>query len=282
MDGHICAMVDHRAPKTGLVGFYECIDEKTIRATLFHEAERVLRAQGCTRILGPVQLTIWHSYRLAAEQPADTFFMEPINDDRYLADFAENGFMRKERHVSAQRSDFRTILPHTAHAYAALAQNGLRLHRCTEETFTRCMRDIYDVASMAFRQSDGFIPLSFDEFAYFYEPYRTKTDDAIIEVVYAEDGQERNTIPVGFCFSVPDPLRSGTMILKTIAVLPSHQQHGIGAALLHSLHRAAVERGVHTCIYALIRMGNNVSKLPYPGAKIIREYWTFEKQLSTP
>ena len=53
----------------------------------------------------------------------------------------------------------------------------------------------------------------------------------------------------------------------------------MGAALLYGQHKKAQELGATKEIYALIKMENIITKLPYPGIEVIRKYVLMEKDL---
>ena len=53
----------------------------------------------------------------------------------------------------------------------------------------------------------------------------------------------------------------------------------MGAALLYGQHKKAQELEATKEIYALIKMENIITKLPYPGIEVIRKYVLMEKDL---
>jgi N-acetylglutamate synthase-like GNAT family acetyltransferase len=63
--------------------------------------------------------------------------------------------------------------------------------------------------------------------------------------------------------------------MKTIAVLPTMQQMGIGNALVFKVHTDAIHSGIEKIIYALIRKDNQVKHFPTDHITIFREYCTY-------
>lgn len=48
---------------------------------------------------------------------------------------------------------------------------------------------------------------------------------------------------IGFCYAAPEPLTEGTWNMRAIAVLPSRQQTGVGAALVKALEAKLIALG---------------------------------------
>jgi len=124
-----------------------------------------------------------------------------------------------------------------------------------------------------FIDSWSFVNISEEEYMYIYQDYEKDINNLIIQIISEKDGKD-----VGFCSSVLDPINN-LIVLKTIGVLPEYQNKRIGSALLCYQHKKAQEMKLSKEIYALIQLGNIVTKLPYPGIKVIRKYVTLEKQI---
>ena len=95
----------------------------------------------------------------------------------------------------------------------------------------------------------------------------------MIQIISNKEGED-----VGFCSSIVDSINN-LIVLKTIGVLPEYQNKRIGAALLYYQHKKAKDMKLSKEIYALIKLGNIVTKLPYPGINVIRKYVGLEKQI---
>lgn len=273
--GHISAIIDSRLSQegVGILGFYECIDNLEVSKLLIDKAVEYLKNQGCKIARGPIDLTIWHPYRFVIEQN-DSFILESITKPYYINQFKQEDFLVAAEYASGERSDFQTILPYTKPSYDSLLNEGFKIIRISEDNFDKEVKAIYSVAKKTFRDSWSYVEISEEEFMYIYKDFKKNLKNLLMEIVY-----DKNDNPVGFCSSVIDPIKDKTIILKTIAVLPEYQNKKIGAALLYSQHKEASERGLTKEIYALIRMGNVVTKMPYPGITIIRNYVALEKTI---
>jgi N-acetylglutamate synthase-like GNAT family acetyltransferase len=125
-----------------------------------------------------------------------------------------------------------------------------------------------------FQDSWSFVNITEEEYLYIYKDYEQNINNLSIQIISDKDGKD-----VGFCSSIIDPINN-IIILKTIGVLSEYQNKRVGAALLHYQHKIAQEKEFTKEIYALIKLGNIVTKLPYPGIKVIRKYVALEKEIT--
>jgi GNAT superfamily N-acetyltransferase len=277
--GHISAIIDERLVQednpVGIIGFYECIGNSEISSLLINKAIEHLKKNGCRIVRAPIDLTIWHPYRFVVKQnEKDSFSLEPLTKVYYIAQFEKEGFEIKIEYGSAERTDFDTIIPYTEKDYESAIHEGFKIRELTKENFRKGILSIYPMTNEIFGDSWSFVKLSEEEYMYIYQDYEGRLNNVIIQIISDKSGKD-----VGFCSSILDPINK-SMILKTIGVLPEYQNKRIGSALLYYQHRKAKEMGLSKEIYALIKLGNTVTKLPYPGAKIIRKYVGLERQIT--
>lgn len=273
--GHISAIIDQRLldKKIGLIGFFECIDNPEISNLLINKAIDKLKFEDCDILRAPINLTIWDSYRFTINQNnEDIFYFEPLTKGYYPSLFRNNGFYEIENYFSADRTDFNTILDYTLEDYKKLIRAGYKFRVLPKENIQKDLKSIYSLSKNIFKGSKNFVNLSLDEFNYLYLGMEKEFDLNFVEIASDSSGKD-----VGFCFSLEDPLNLDTIILKTIGVLPEYQGNKIGAGLLYSQHKKAKDLGYKKFIYALIHDDTKIKKLPYPGARIIRNYKTYEK-----
>lgn len=276
--GHISAIIDSRLNKNkkiGLMGFYECIDSPEVSSLLIDKAMNFLSRQGCRTIRAPVNLTIWHPYRFVSEpRDENSFLLEPLTKDYYVDQFKSEGFDVAIEYGSAERSNFNTVMDYTKKDHETVLSEGFLIRTLTEENYIEGILSIYSLTNSIFKDSWSFVNISKEEYLYIYGHYAENIDSVLIQIISDKNGKD-----VGFCSSIIDQ-KKNIIILKTIGVLQEYQNKRIGAALLYEQHKVASERGFSKEIYALIKLGNMVTSLPYPGFKIIRKYVTLEKRFS--
>ena len=71
-------------------------------------------------------------------------------------------------------------------------------------------------------------------------------------------------------------LDDGTLIFKTIGLLPEFQAQKVGNAVAGKLHEMALQAGVTRCIYALVHTENRVNRMPDPDITVFRTYAAYE------
>ncbi len=276
--GHVSAIIDSRLTQDnhsiGLIGFYECIEDKEISSLLIKKAIEYLKEKNCKIIHAPIDLTIWHSYRFVIDQKEnEPFILEPLTRSYYIDQFKKEDFEIKIEYGSAERADFDTIIPYTEKDYESAISEGFQIRELTKDNFREGLLSIYKMINEIFRDSWSFVNVSEEEYMYIYQDYEKNLNNLMIQIISDKDGKD-----VGFCSSIIDPINN-LIVLKTIGVLPEYQNKRIGAALLYYQHKKAKEMKLSKEIYALIKLGNIVTKLPYPGIKIIRKYVGLEKQI---
>lgn len=267
--GHCSAIIDSRNKNVGIIGFYDVIEDEKISDVLLDCAIKHLRENGCSIIRGPINLTIWHNYRFITKNKRSPDIFDPFSKKYYVDFWLKKGFKVASQYVSAVRTDFNYVIPHTKQAYDDCIKEDYKLM-----TFRKGSNDLKSTLNMAnsiFEDSWNYVPLSFEEFEYLYEDLLKIIDTKFFEIV-----KDKNNNPVAFCFTIINPYHNDQIILKTIGVLKDSRNKHIAAALLHHQHLIAQKDGFKEFYYPLIRVGNNVTKFPYQGYEIITEYATFE------
>ena len=276
--GHISAIIDSRLNQDnvpiGIIGFYECIEDNKISSLLIKKAVEYLKKEFCKIVHAPIDLTIWHPYRFAIDQKEnEPFVLEPLSKDYYISQFKNEGFEIKIEYGSAERIDFNTIISYTEKDYESTIGEGFQIKELTKDNFREGLISIYKMVNEIFRDSWSFVNVSEEEYMYIYENYEKNLNNLMIQIISNKEGED-----VGFCSSIVDSINN-VIVLKTIGVLPEYQNKRIGAALLYYQHKKAKDMKLSKEIYALIKLGNIVTKLPYPGIKIIRKYVGLEKKI---
>lgn len=278
--GCVVASLDSRLKineeKVGVLGFFECAEDEEVSSKLIETACQWLQEKGARYVVGPMNFNTWNQYRFITEQGEDpSFLFEPQHKPYYPKLWEEAGLTPKFTYYSGARSDFATLLPHTKPAYEAALKNGFVIRTFDAARLEEEMRAMHALTVKIFKNNIGFIPLSFEEYRYIYEPISKLFDPNLTHFI-EKDGQV-----IGYSYSMADrfvPERK-RVILKTMGLLPDWQGQHLGAALAYAQHEEMQRQGFEEIIYALIVDGNAISKMEYPGARIIRRYTLYEKKL---
>ena len=276
--GHISSIIDLKLfenNKIGMIGFFECINDSKVSKLLIKKALERLRSWGCNIVRAPINLSIWHNYRFTIVQnKKHIFYFEPLTKNYYPYFFLDGGFYEIENYYSAERIDFNTILDYAQENYLNLVKKGYKFRTGSTGSFHKDLISIYSLSKEVFKKSKNYVDISFEEFNYIYLDMEKEANLNFLNIISNPFGKD-----IGFCFSLENPLNPKIMILKTIGVLEEYQNNGIGAGLLYLQHKKAKDHGYDKFVYALISEDTKIKKLPYPGAKVIRNYKLYEKQI---
>ena len=270
------------AGPTGMIGHYEACDADAGVAVL-RAAAGVLAGEGATGVLGPMNGSTWHRYRLALPSAVDdpvwdppNFGGEPRNPFEYPAHFAAAGFDVVARYES-HADDLTATGVADAHDAMALADRvaaaGFSLRPIDLSRFAEEIETLWDLSRAAFADNLYYAPIEAAEFRAMYEPLRSHIDPELVSI--ALDRDER---PCGYLFAFPDPLavRDGVprrLVVKTVAVLPGARGHGLANHMLDRVRWSARRRGCDTLIHALMHVENFSMRMSSRhGGQLFRRY----------
>ncbi|MBN2523478.1 MAG: GNAT family N-acetyltransferase [Bacteroidales bacterium] len=266
--GHI-AIIQHNdlSDETAFFGFFECINDPLVFEVLWKNLVELAKSKGIKRIMGPINGTIWHSYRIISYSDNESFFpAEPLSQPYYYDLFRKKNPSRTILYHSAYRKYFDNIVRHTKKSYETLIEKGIEIGPITNLN-SDIHASLFRLSEKTFRQSWGYVALNQNEFCLLYSS--SKISNYIASVYGAYNGIDL----IGFCTN----MRYGDeLIMKTIAVDQNFQQMGIGNALVYKIHSDALFQGIKTIKYALVRKDNKIKYFPKDDIHVFREYAAFE------
>jgi GNAT superfamily N-acetyltransferase len=289
--------------RVGCIGHFAAT-ERTASVELLENACGHLQAAGCTLAVGPLDGSTFRAYRLVTARaiqggdPHPPFFLEPNNPDEWPGDFLAAGFSAWSEYLS-NLAPLTGPDPQLESRTAALAAQGIRLRTLDREIFTsaptetassgaatsgsaafdREMARIYPLVMTAFANNPLFTAISYDEFHAQYAPVRPLLVEKLVVLA------ERDDELVGLLFALPDFAQAqrgeaiDTVILKTLAVLPSLAGIGLGSLLSAHVHTQAYHLGYRWAIHALMHIKNRSRRISAHTAQSFRGYTLFARQL---
>lgn len=265
--------------RTACIGHYEALDD-TAAHELLHEACCTLAQNGASLAIGPIDGTTWRRYRLITQRGDEPpFFLEPDNPDPYPEQFAAAGFTPLTRYYSSLNDDLGKTVPFSDELRQQLCDAGIRIRHLDAGAFMAELSRIYDISVAGFRNNFLYTDISRDEFIGTYAKVQPLVRPEL--VLFAE----REGVPVGFIFALPDQLRiqrglpADTVILKSMAVLPEWNGRGIGARLMAEVSSNAHRLGFTRAIHALMHEDNRSRTMSGHYGREIRQYTLFGRKL---
>ena len=265
---------------TGLIGHYAALDAKAGAEMLEHALDWH-RADGCERVIGPMDGSTWHRYRLLTERGREpTFFLEPDNPDDWPRHFTDAGFAPLATYFSALNTDLTRCDPRSGQRRAELERDGITLRKIDVERFEAELAGIHELSLVAFARNLLYSPIGLDAFLASYAPIRPHLVPDL--VLLAERGGQL----VGFIFGIPDlaePARGETLrtvIVKSMAVHPACGGNGLGGLLMEDCQQAARKLGFERAIHALMHETNRSRSISARYGRTIRRYALYGKSLT--
>jgi GNAT superfamily N-acetyltransferase len=265
---HSMAIIDPRLNGIGIIGYFVATSVNA-GIKVVTKACEWLKDKGIKDVYGPINGTITADYRFNTMEDY-VIPGEPVNPTWYIDVFNRVGFSTYNNYVSG----------YVAHPYAyiKLAMTGrgtydtaLTLRAFDSSQTEKTLNLYHSLMNAIFPANSVYCPvISFDERKYNVEKSGTTFDGRYCYFAYHDD------IPVGFIVSYP---YKGSLLIKTIGVVPEYRGKRISNLLVHRVHEIAKEDGLKTAIYSTIRETTNVYKMRRPGVKVYRRYVTMHRAI---
>jgi len=264
----------------GILGHYAAttIDDG---ALLLSHASELHRQKGHKRIIGPIDKSTWHRYRLVTKRGLEPmFFLEPDNPDDWPSHFSEAGFTPLSTYTSTINQNLKKVDPRSDARLKELERNGITMRTVNMVRFEEELAAIHELCLVAFKQNFLYSPIPLKEFLTLYLPIRIHI---IPELVILMEHENRL---IGFIFAIPnlldpkDILSTKSVIIKTMAVHPDYGGKGIGGILMDYVQRSASKLGFDRAIAALMQEENLSRRISNHYGTTIREYTLYEMTLS--
>jgi len=201
--GRISAQIDHLAPqpegRTGHFGMITAEDDPAVFATLFRTAESWLRARGCDRALGPLNLSINEEVGLLV----DGFDSPPMvmmpHDQPYVGGRVEEQGYAKAKDLYAYRCSVTTDLPEPVLRRVRRGlPAGVTLRTLDMKRYDAEVRTLTEILNDAWSDNWGFTPTTEAETAQLARSLKPVIDPRM--TLFAEiDGE-----PAGFLIFLPN------------------------------------------------------------------------------
>ena len=254
--------------RTAAIGQFKCSDAEE-GAEALRVACESLKSDGFESVIGPMDGSTWHGYRLVLESDGSApFLMEPQSGAFDLAAIEATGVKVIERYFSAR------VAIETQAREMPQPREALRVEVWDGTDPEGFFLDVHALSVKAFAGNVLYKPIKAEAFLAMYMPYVPMlVPDLILFARGAEDALS------GFLFGMPNYAEGRTpssVILKTYASL----QKGAGAMLAQQFHATAHGLGFSHAIHALIHDDNlSATRSRQEGAEVIRRYGLMGRRL---
>lgn len=204
--GRIVAAVNRRLVEKeghpiGLFGFFECIQDLSVAQALFAAAAEWLRAQGMTRVRGPIDLSTHNNCLMLVDGfNSPPTLMMPYNPPYYPQFMEQLGWQPAKDAYAYELLLDRPLPPKYEKGYRIAVESGVQFRKLDlkREAFLRDMQTMYHLFNQAFVNNWSSSPRTEAEFLAEAEDLRSIADPD--GCWFAEfDGQM-----IGFFIGLPD------------------------------------------------------------------------------
>jgi L-amino acid N-acyltransferase YncA len=275
--------------KVGFIGHFAVGADAPALSTdavrlLLDDACRRLFEQGCALAVGPVDGSTWQRYRFVTERGLEPpFFLEPDNPDEWPGYVRDAGFAPLAHYTSAIDVDLGRLDPRAGELAKRMQSLEVRIRQFDPAHFAAEVDRMYHVSVKSFAAAFLYTPIDRTQCLAQYAPLERFIRPELVLIA------EREDVPVGFAFAIPDWLQAqrgaaiDTAIIKTIAILPEPQYSGLGGLMLSMCRVRIAELGYARAIHALIHDGNVGSRrLSGRFGTTMRGYTLFARTLAPP
>ncbi|MEQ1571255.1 MAG: GNAT family N-acetyltransferase [Myxococcota bacterium] len=272
-DSRVVAAIHPERPAVGTVGDWVGSSE------VLGAAERWLAESGCGAAEGPALLAPWFPHRANLgpyEEPPIAF--EPTErGDRWVA----AGYAPLSDSVSIL-SEHDPQIKAAVDRAGALSSRGWRLDSVeagpsstvTGPSYERAVQLVHEIASRAYADVPGYLPVDASVVADFYRGVASQIDPRLTLIARDPHGQA-----AGFVLGAPDglqPSRKWFSILA-VAVVPEHRSTGLATWLVAAAHRAASKAGYKAGVHAMVGVSAGVEDRTWFRGDVIRRYALYHK-----
>ena len=196
--------LEREGEPVGLIGFFEAENRYEITEALLTRAIDWLARRGRRRIWGPMNFSMWHSYRMMTRGfDATPFFGEPYNPPHYPEHFERFGFSPIARYYSWDlgESAMRGILDKARPFLPALeaANEGYRIEPLNVDRFQDEVVRIHGVLNESFATAFEYSPITARELQFIFDGYERFMIPELAQIVVSPEDE-----PVGYLATYPD------------------------------------------------------------------------------
>lgn len=275
---------------------FECTDDDSGRAVL-DASVAWLRERGCTRAVGPMNGSTWHSYRFVVDWKDMTpLLLEPNNPLRYPALWEAHGWQRHPTPYFSTAHDNAAVVTALSTKHAHACAQGYRMEPVDVRALGSVLRTMYELSLQIFAGNAFYSHITWEEFAALYHGVESLLEPTLVSWLRAPDGAH-----AGFAFGLPDhamavarmrgdsglwaklrfltaprPVRN---LVKTIGVVPAHRGQGLLHELYFSQAKAALAKGLATGVVTLMAGDNRSFTGGGAHQTIVREYALYTRAL---
>ena len=250
------------------VGFINFKDDFNTFSRIMEKIENWFREMGVNKYYAPINFNTWYAYRIVTEYfDNPPFLSETLHPSHYKKLFDKFGFSVVQDYYSYIVNNSAAVINRLKPAYQRVTGKGLSIEEVDGREY---IKDIYNIASNAFKGAFLYEDIPLEEFAMLYKPVLDKRVKARIFLAKDRKGV------YGFIFTFE---YGDTMVLKTIGVREEIRGKYIATALIYYAYGAGLKSGKSKFIHAYMREGISSYRFSKKFGEIYRKYSLYGKKI---
>ena len=286
------ALTYYKDDDVAYLGFFDSVGDKKAAQTLFDMVEDHARQNGKTKIVGPIDASIYINYRFKTNEFNNTYTGEPYNRDCYASLWMKNQYKIAHTYVSNQlrqvtMDDSDEKLARIRDKYI---NKGVQFFNLSKKDFHQALIDIYELLMNLYASFPGYKRLTKEQFIKLYSPLKKIYNKNMVKLAY------KNGHLAAFAIAIPNykNLTQGKLTLIKLMQLMHRKKNpseyvilyvgaekasvGLGCAIMQELFEELTRNGC-TSIGALIKEGNLTEKIYKHVCTKQYKYVLLEKQI---
>jgi len=260
------------------VGNYECADRAEYAAMLLAHIVSVVKIEGGTWLIGPMNGSTWEGYRFLADHHHPLFFTEPYHHLYYNTQFKTAGFEPIAQYYSNIDHGLEPDNPEILAMEQEFAQKGVKIRPIDLASFEAEIGRVYEFNLLAFKTNFLYTPIGREAFMKKYLQTKAYINPEL--TLLAEDAAGNL---VGYFFCMPDFYNTDTqsLIVKTLARHPAPEWRGLGHVIGNVIYRKALELGYTSAIHSFIyEQGTSTRLSTNFSGSLYRNYILYGKHIA--
>lgn len=273
------------------IGFFECINDSKVAKYLFEQIQKLAKKFNKNKIIGPVDGSFFHKYRLKINNFNIPYTGEPYNKDYYFKLFKDNNYHIFEHYVSNYYQELsndyenKLFISH----YNEFINKGYKIESLKMDEFSNIIEEVYYLLTSLYAHFPIYKSITKDDFINLFMSLKQIINPNLVKLAFYKDKL------VGFliCFPNYNNLVYQLNIINILKILRiknnpkeivapylgvDYNHKGLGKALVWSL-ALELKKNHIPCISALIHDGNINIDYAKELKTNVNEYVLLERQI---
>lgn len=261
--------IRYNSYQCGLVGHFESVEDVEAAGYLFGCVAEYFKNLGVNYIIGPVNGSTWHSYRLAEPSGFPPYLLDVISMPYYPKLFIDNGFEVIACYLTTCTADLSIDKDKYKRHQQYFASKNIVIRPFELQHFVEELKILYDLSVESFRHNFLYSEISFEEFLRLYAGI-----EEIIRPQYFLIAENVEKQPVGFVFCYDNMYEKGTkaLVIKSLGRVNRPEARGLGRHLVDTIYLRAQQEGYKKVYHAMMHERNDSTNIQSSRHQVYRRY----------